>query len=112
MDNGTPYLHIDICNAAGRHLVRLDGELDLASASGVEGALVEVTGSMVVVDLENLTLLDASGLTALLRAKQAIEQQGDRLVVRNAHGLVARVLEITGLDAHLLGDEPGDPSVA
>lgn len=108
MDHAAPYLHLRVEDAGGRHFVRLVGELDLGSARAVEAALIEVAGSTVVVDLEGLCFLDAAGLGALCRAKQEIEQHGDRLVVRNAHGIVARVLEITGLATYLLADEPAD----
>lgn len=93
-----PYLRLSVRNEEGRHLVRLEGELDLANGAALRDALVEIAGSTVVVDLEELTFLDAAGLGALIQAKQRIEEQGDRLVLCNARGVVARVLRVAELE--------------
>jgi anti-anti-sigma factor len=85
----------------GDHQVRLAGELDFASTPQLADRLVAIAGSAVVLDLSDLRFIDARGLAALVEAKQRIEQQGDRMELRGAHGLVARVFEICGL-AHVL----------
>ena len=70
----------------------------MASSASVTNALVEIAGSTVVVDLEELTFMDSSGIAAIVRAKNRIraDDQGDLLITR-PRPLVLRVLEIVGL---------------
>ncbi len=91
----------ELADDAGDHQVRLAGELDLASTPELANRLVAIAGSTVILDLSDLTFIDARGLAALVEARHRIEGQGDRLELRGAQGLVARVFEICGL-AHLL----------
>jgi len=100
--NDAPAFSIaEVASDGGDHEVRLAGELDLASNPELADRLVAIAGSAVILDLSELTFIDASGLAVLLDAKQRIEMQGDRLELRGARGLVARVFEICGL-VHLL----------
>lgn len=79
-------------------VVYLRGELDLTGAGAVEAALLQVGGSTVVADLRGLTFIDGAGIRALLRAKRCIEAQGCRLLVRNAGGIVRRIIALAGAD--------------
>ena len=54
-----------------------------------------------IVDLEDVTFLDSSGLHALLRAREA-----GPLELRGARPIVARCLELTGVD-RVLAPTPG-----
>jgi anti-sigma B factor antagonist len=83
-----------------RVLVRLRGELDIATAPRLVDVL-DGADREVVIDLEELAFLDAHGLDALAHGSAHAELQGDRLVVVNANPLARRMFEITGLD-HLL----------
>lgn len=100
-DPGVPF-SASVGERAGELVVVLRGELDLASASAAEELLVELSGSTIIVDLGEVSFLDAAGLRALLQAKRRIEGVGHHLLARNARGIVARVLEVTGLSDELL----------
>jgi anti-sigma B factor antagonist len=76
------------------HLVSLQGELDLASAAGLFERLVETAGSVVVIDLSELTFMDSSGISAMVRTKNEL---GDGVVLTRPQPNVRRVFEITGL---------------
>jgi anti-anti-sigma factor len=80
--------------------VRLDGELDLATAPLLTDALLDLASEREVhLDLALLTFLDSSGLHAII--KLARSQDGDRSVVLvNPSTAVLRLLEITGIDKH------------
>ena len=68
---------IDIREAGERHVVvAIAGEIDLATAPLLEGALRWYTECDVIVDLSAVRLLDASGLTALIRTQQAVAADG------------------------------------
>ena len=53
------------------------------------------------VDLSGLTFIDSAGLQTLFRFHQQMEKQGSWVALRGAQDIVLRVLQITGLDAHL-----------
>jgi anti-anti-sigma factor len=55
------------------------------------------TGTDVVVDLSALRFIDSSGLTVLVRAREA-EQRGHSITLRRPAAIVAKVLAITGMD--------------
>lgn len=102
----TPRFRLSARHEDGQEVVRLEGHLDLASIGIVEDALARSAAPTVVLDLGGLTFVDAVGLATIVRAKKQIEQRGGRLLVRNVHGLVDRVLTLAELRAYLLGDPP------
>src|SRR4051812_29734133 len=93
-----------VTHRADETAVFLVGELDLAGASGLGAALTEVIAhaDRVVIDLGRLSFLDSSGINCLLAAAHTAESAGCELVARNATGIVARVLSISGVDDLLL----------
>jgi anti-anti-sigma factor len=80
--------------------VRLAGELD-AHASPQLGAAIEPllvgSGPQLVVDAGDLTFLDSSGLSELLRIRQRVDELGGSFVLASVSAQVRRVLEITDL---------------
>jgi anti-sigma B factor antagonist len=85
----------------GTIVVRVAGEVDLTVCGHLERALLAapVTQDVrrVVVDLGNLQFLDSSGVHALVKGYLATRDAGLPYQVRNASGIVARVLRITGV---------------
>jgi anti-sigma B factor antagonist len=88
----------------GRVVVTLVGECDLAVHDEfVAVLLTAVDGApAVVVDLARLEFIDSSGLHGLIAAHQAAVARGGRVSVVNASGVVADVLDVTGV-GELLG---------
>jgi anti-anti-sigma factor len=94
----------EVCTDDGRDgvvVVRLAGEVDLTVSSTLEAILLDAVaqGSVrqIVVDLGQLRFLDSSGVHALVKGYHSAKTAGASLVVRNAAGIVARVLTITGV---------------
>ena len=84
--------------------VALSGEIDIATASAVRQVLAEAVGRAavgVIVDLGEVTFIDASGLGVLAGAPSRARHLpgGIRLVAVPAR--VLRLLALTGLDRHL-----------
>ena len=80
-------------------VVTLSGEHDIASSHEVRRALAEVRDApLVVVDLHECTFIDSTVLGVLVSASRRSAEVGRRLVAANASGIVAKALEITGLD--------------
>lgn len=88
----------------GQVTVTVRGELDLAAAPTLATALdgmAEPDIRSAVVELADLTFIDARGVTALLDGRRRAADAGIALHARNATGLVGRVLAITGGDTVL-----------
>jgi anti-sigma B factor antagonist len=93
----------------GRFRVAIGGELDIASVEQVRAALAAVIAqspSVVLVDLDELTFMDSTGISALVAAHREASAAGVVLAVVNSRGIVRRVLELTGTLRQLSGSEP------
>ena len=88
--------------------VYLSGEIDLSVSDhlyeALRGALDQTVGP-VEVNLRDLRLLDCTGLTALLRARDDAHRCGRGLFVSQARGTVRRVLDLAG---GVLSEVPAD----
>jgi anti-anti-sigma factor len=77
------------------------GELDLATAPALEGALArafEAAGDgSVVLDLRELGFIDSSGLRTLLTARRRAEEAGASFSLVAGHRGLERTLEIAGV---------------
>ncbi|MCD2186959.1 STAS domain-containing protein [Actinomycetospora soli] len=93
--------------------VRMHGDLDAEAAPRLDRVLTEVIGqaayrdrqpaTRMTIDLEDVHLLAAAGMTVLLRAHEDAVRQGvDCLVCVSPRG--RRALAMTGLDRTLLRD--------
>jgi anti-sigma B factor antagonist len=88
-------------------VIVLSGELDLASAPGLERSLSKIlaeANGRVLLDLNQLTFVDSAGVTVLIRAKHEAEAIGRPLVLRRPTAQVHRVFSVVGL-ADWLSDE-------
>ncbi len=84
---------------SGTAVVALAGEGDMSVRDELSAVLLTaVAGSpAVVVDLSGLTFLDSSGIHALVMAHQAALRDGGRLYAVDAAGVVADLLDLTGV---------------
>ncbi|MFZ0041749.1 MAG: STAS domain-containing protein [Solirubrobacteraceae bacterium] len=81
-------------------VVKVRGELDLASAPQLERELREVEDSdpsRIVLDLSELAFMDASGISLVIRALRSADANGHRLAVRPGPANVQRVFALAGL---------------
>lgn len=90
----------------GGRVIALRGELDAYSCQGLAERLIGPPGSLVVVDLLQVTFMDSSGLGAIHEARRAAIREGGSLVVCRPSPMVHRVLEITGLDIWITDWDP------
>ena len=91
-------LRISVAHQADRTLVAVAGELDVASTSELQARLGEgdVAKGDVIVDLSQLSFVDASGLHALVAAYRGASQRGQRLRVSRTSPSLERLLTLTG----------------
>jgi anti-sigma B factor antagonist len=87
-----------------RHVIRIDGELDVATAPALERALdaARVDGADVTVDLTGTTFLDSCGLNVLLAAARKARGRGHRLDVLCAEAGATRRMFVLTRTEHLL----------
>jgi anti-sigma B factor antagonist len=80
--------------------VKVEGELDSATAPELTGAMSELDlsdGHAVAIDLGGCTFIDSSGIHALVAAATVAKGAGKRLTVRAVSSNARRVLEICSL---------------
>jgi anti-sigma B factor antagonist len=97
-------LLIDVSRAGERVVLRLDGELDLASVpqleDAVESALLD-GATEIVLDLRGLEFVDSTGLRAILAQDQRSTELGQTFALVRGPEQVQRLMHMTGVDEHL-----------
>jgi anti-anti-sigma factor len=81
--------------------VELSGELDLASAPTLEAALDQIpyeSTRHVLLDLEDLSFIDASGLRAVLALHATCRAHAVQLSIRRGPRSVQRLFDLTHTD--------------
>jgi anti-sigma B factor antagonist len=88
---------------AGRVRVRLCGELDLASAPRLTECLRRLSErrEQVLLDLDELTFIDMSGLRTLLTAAEDASRDGWEFTVTRGSAPVRRLVALVRLDGQL-----------
>jgi sigma-B regulation protein RsbU (phosphoserine phosphatase) len=90
---------------SGRHaVVTMPEEIDVINAPGVAAALDAVSGQspeVITADLTATSFCDSAGIEALARASQLAATSGAELRLALGDSPVARILQLTGLDAVL-----------
>jgi anti-anti-sigma factor len=83
----------------GCHEIKLEGELDLTSSGELEAALDRAVSRRdhVLLDLAACELIDAGGISVLVRGHERLRQRGRQLLLFGVHGQVRRLLSMTGL---------------
>jgi anti-anti-sigma factor len=110
---GPAFLRVTSDCTSGTTCLRLDGELDIATAR----QLTEMVRSLPAdhlrrlrLDLSGLAFLDAAGLGALVRVRALVAARGGCLVLDRPAPPVLRLLDVTGLTgAFALGPDGDRP---
>jgi anti-anti-sigma factor len=90
----------------GVRAIVVRGELDLSTASELEGPLDDAASSgdaSVLIDLTDCEFIDSTGIALIVRAWQRLDRAAagegsGRVVICSDNEQVRRVLEITGLE--------------
>jgi anti-anti-sigma factor len=97
---------LEVCGERNgeRYVITLTGELDLAGVDRVTQELLQAEAtdvSEVVLDLEELTFIDSSGIAVILAADARSRADGERLRLNGGSAHVRRVFELSGLTDRL-----------
>jgi anti-anti-sigma factor len=80
------------------HLVKVVGEVDLATAPQLADVLGQFANGTIRVDITGVTFLDSSGLRTLLVAHRNAQRAGRRMIVcGQIDPIVQRTISLTGL---------------
>jgi anti-anti-sigma factor len=109
IDQGASPGRVHVVREGEAAVVHAAGEFDLHNSPALWTAIATVLGaSTLLVDLAEVTFMDSSCLSILVRAAAAQDEQGQLFSLRNPSASASRLLAVTGLDA--LVSEPENPS--
>jgi anti-sigma B factor antagonist len=95
-----------------RMVVTMEGELDMANAPLLQSRIESgelAAAKTVVLDLQQLTFLDSTGLRVILAARELCWRRGQEFAVTPGSQQVQRLLSVTGVGEHLRTiAEPGE----
>jgi anti-sigma B factor antagonist len=97
-------LLIGVSSEGERVVLRLDGELDLASVPTLENAMAneQFDGiAEIVLDLRGLEFIDSTGLRAILLQDKRSTERGQTFALVRGSEQVQRLLDMTHVDEHL-----------
>lgn len=97
-------LQIGLRQEADRVVVSLTGELDMANAPLLQSAIESEeldAKKTVVLDLQQLTFVDSTGLRIILSARELCWRRGQEFAITPGSQQVQRLLSVTGVGEHL-----------
>jgi anti-sigma B factor antagonist len=106
-----PRLGIRLQGQGDRRTLALTGEMDLATAPALEGAVIRLCKDAIkqlVLDLSQLEFIDGSGLHAVSAARLICQDSGCELCIIPGRKELHRLFTISGLDGRL-PFRPPDP---
>lgn len=101
-----PNLRVGVSTDVAYAIVRLDGELDVASSGPLVQHLSDLLSrgyTQIVIDLTHLVFCDAAGLGAFVRVRRLAAGRGGWLRLASTQPRLTRIMNI----AHLTGTLPG-----
>lgn len=97
-------LQIELRQESDRVIVTLEGELDMANAPLLAEAVDDgplSTAPTVVLDLQQLTFLDSTGLRVILSVREKCWRRNQEFAITQGSPQVQRLLSVTGVGEHL-----------
>jgi len=98
------HLRVDVRSERDRVVLRLAGELDLASAPILQRELDQDSigdAPAIVFDLDELEFIDSTGLRVILGAHQRARERGQAFAITRGSAQVQRLLSITRVGERL-----------
>lgn len=98
------HLQVEVRGDPDRTVLRLLGELDLASAPLLQTEIERVEtqdAPLIVLDLDDLEFIDSTGLRIILAAHERAQERGRMLALTRGSQQVKRLFSITRAGEHL-----------
>lgn len=105
------HLRVEVRNDPDRTVLRLLGELDLASAPLLQGEIESAEAGAarpLVLDLDDLAFIDSTGLRVILSAHERSREHGQTFALTRGSQQVRRLMSITRAGEHLRIIEDAD----
>ena len=110
LNSGSPF-GVTIEQRGSAVHVMLDGELDISTAQQLEDDLRRIEAerpALIVLDLQQLSFMDSTGLRLLIMADARAREEDRRLAIVRGNEMVHRVMRLTRLDERLdIVEDPG-----
>ena len=93
-------LEITRTQHGGSAVLRLEGEVDIATVDQLDEAIQEAVddeAETVVVDLSGLSFMDSTGLRSVLSGHEMVRAKKRSFIVVSGTGPVSRLIDITGV---------------
>lgn len=99
----SPLFSADEAHEDGQRVVDLASELDLAGRAAVSSVIrgSGAAGTSAQLDLSDLTFASCTGVGGIVDGRNVVFDNGGTVTAGHAHGVVALVLELTGMTALL-----------
>lgn len=97
-------MNIDVVERDGSLILIVDGDIDLGTAPMLDQELAQAQAgdhATIVVDLDQVSFIDSTGLHVLLKHAALSSQNGNRLRLTRGSAQVQRLFELTGTSDHL-----------
>ena len=108
MDGYPDFFTVESAATDGQVSIRVQGEIDFATAPQLESALAAVNGEPVALDLSAVTFCDGAGVRVLDEARQRL---GARLHLRRSSPSVRKVAGVLGIEWLVADATASDPPV-
>jgi anti-sigma B factor antagonist len=98
------HFRTEVSRAADRVVVKLFGELDLATAPQLRETLVSIGSDLaieVVLDLEELKFIDSVGLSVVIAEHKRLHASGGALVIQYPSTRTRKLFDVSGLSSYL-----------
>ena len=93
---------VEITHTDDTSVVKLEGELDLASRASLEASFARALDSdHVTVDLAQVSFIDSTGIGVLIRAHRAATERGSSMTFLAGPPNVMRTLRLAGVTEQL-----------
>lgn len=89
-----PAFSVTTSGQGDRRVIRVSGELDLASRDELVDSCSAGSHADTVIDLGTLTFMDCGGYSSLMQIRKAAEANGRTVAIRNSVGQPARLMDL------------------
>lgn len=94
-------MQLSVSQSNGHAILTVSGEVDLSTSPQLDGAVIDAVAqelTHLTIDLSNVSFLDSSGLSVIVKALKRSRDAGAKFDVVATNERVLKVFSITGLD--------------
>jgi len=97
---------VEIINTGERVTAGINGDIDHHSAANIrtqiDAVLENSTPKMLILDFSGVKFMDSSGIGLILGRKRVLDTFGGKLFIKNAQGIVEKIVKLAGLQGLMM----------